>query len=92
MYGFVLSRGAYVTFSYAPGAATRPWGINNRGAISGTTWGADGGHAFVCYRAMFTQLQVPGAQATLGRGINDAGRVAGFYTAPSGLHYGVVWK
>jgi hypothetical protein len=82
--GFLLDRGRYVKFD-APGAEleTTPLGINNRGKVVGTYITADAGatyHGFVRdRRGRFTDVDIPGAKATVASRINDHGQIVGRY-------------
>ena len=52
--------------------------MNARGDIAGRIHDANGNdHAFLLRDGQFTQIDYPGAAATVGRGINNAGDVTG---------------
>ena len=71
--------------------ATRAWGINNRGEVSGTAWGGEGGgRAFIYRDGAYQEVRVEGAQSTLGRGINERGQLVGFYREPDGPQRGFI--
>ena len=39
----------------------------------------------------YTALDVPGATATYGYGINDAGQIVGIYRDDVGIYHGILW-
>jgi probable HAF family extracellular repeat protein len=87
--GFLLDRGRYTRFD-APGAhlETAPTGIDNRGQIVGNYLEDDADatyHGFLRdARGRFTNIDLPGAKATVTSRINDHGQIVGRYyqTAP----------
>jgi hypothetical protein len=86
--GFLLSHGRYRTFDAPGGRYNVPFGLNNRGQIVVST--TDGSltniRAFVMRDGVdgpFTDVNVPGALATLATGLDDRGRIAGIYGNPT---------
>jgi len=99
-YGFVYSKGTFATLdavgatSASPLPFTSPTDINASGQIvgwynkdinaSGQIVGND--HGFVYSNGVFTTLDVPDAQSTYPRSINDHGQVTGIYYDGSNTH------
>jgi uncharacterized membrane protein len=94
--GFVLRKGEYTTFAVPGFAATAPFDVNNRGQIAGTAISDPDlteVHGFLLRRGAdgpVKQIDVPGASSTAVTGLDDRGRLVGFYqnqaaapTAPS---------
>jgi hypothetical protein len=86
--GFLLDRGVYRTFQDPRLAFTAPLDINNRGQIVGFTADAlpipvsTEVHGFLLSAGAdgrLASIDVPGAPRTLASGIDERGRVAGFY-------------
>lgn len=76
VHGFLWDDGRIKRFD-APGAIlTQPFGINNRGQISGGYSDAGANqHGFLRSRAEYTTLDVPGRSNTVAIDINDRGQV-----------------
>jgi probable HAF family extracellular repeat protein len=83
--GFLLRKGKYTTFSALDFLGTFPLDINNRGQIAGfATSDPDAAevHGFLFAKGVdrpATQIDVPGAPSTAAVGLDDRGRIAGFY-------------
>lgn len=86
-HGYILNRGIFMPLDFPGSTFTQALGLNNRGQVVGTYQDAAGqSHGFV-YRigtSSFTSVDEPnGVGTTLVNGINDAGKLVGFYgTAP----------
>jgi hypothetical protein len=59
-------------------------GINNRGAIVGTTISGNTNTAYIYQNGIFSNIDFPGAVQTEGLGINDHGIVVGWYALVGG--------
>jgi uncharacterized membrane protein len=86
--GFLLRKGEYTTFQALGLPATTPFDLNNRGQIAGAAFNADltEVHGFVLRRGPdgpISQIDVPQASATLVTGLDDRGRLVGFYQNPN---------
>ncbi len=85
-HGFLLRRGVFRLID-APEALgpTAAFGINNRGDVVGRydLGGNPDGHGalygYLLRRGRFTTIDPPGSGLTSARGIDDAGRIVGFY-------------
>ena len=90
-HGFIYDDGVYTTFDVpgagtVNGAATRAFGINNRGEIVGSFdmqvgTGAET-HGYLFSGGVFTIIDVPGAYFTQAFGINDVGDIVGSTAFP----------
>jgi uncharacterized membrane protein len=83
--GFLLRNGRYTTFPALDFLGTFPLDINNRGQIAGfATSDPDAAevHGFLFAKGVdrpATQIDVPGAPSTAATGLDDRGRIVGFY-------------
>jgi hypothetical protein len=83
--GFLLRNGKYTTFPALDFLGTFPLDINNRGQIAGfATSDPDAAevHGFLFAKGLdgpATQIDVPGAPSTAVTGLDDCGRIVGFY-------------
>jgi uncharacterized membrane protein len=88
-FGFLLARGRFTTFRAPRVPFTVPFGINNRGQISGTTL-ADGtlstARGFLLAKGAkgpFTTIRFPGTAASVAFGLNNLTQVVGGYPNPA---------
>jgi probable HAF family extracellular repeat protein len=85
-HGFLLRRGVFTLIDHPDGVGpTAAFGINNRGDVAGRWIGADTLHGYLLRRGRFTTIDPPDSTFTVARGIDDAGRIVGFYVDSSGL-------
>jgi len=91
-HGFIWLNGNFTTFN-VPGDArplgTVAFGINDIGAVVGDYVAASDGnrHGFLrCSKGDFKTFDVPGADITIGEGINNAGAIVGAYIADGTIH------
>jgi probable HAF family extracellular repeat protein len=83
--GFLLRNGRYTTFSALDFLGTFPFDINNRGQIAGFATSDPNAaevHGFLLAKGIdrpATQIDVPGAASTAATGLDDRGRIVGFY-------------
>jgi uncharacterized membrane protein len=90
MRAFTRWGATYLDFTLHEGEFTSPHAVNNARVIAGTYNTAPGmGHAFVHVGASkehttwsVEHIEVPGARATLAKGINESGDVVGTYYLP----------
>jgi uncharacterized membrane protein len=76
VHGFVLDKGRFTRFDVPGSVFTQPFGINNRGEISGGYYDAAGRmHGFLLSNGKFRRLDVPGRSGTLAIDVNDRGEV-----------------
>jgi uncharacterized membrane protein len=81
-HGFLLRRGVFTLFDHPDAAGpTAAFGINNRGDVAGRYVGADTLHGYLLRRGHFASVEPPDSQFTVVRGIDDAGRIVGFYVS-----------
>jgi len=79
-HGFLLRRGVFTLIDHPDAAGpTAAFGINNRGDVAGRYVGEDTLHGYLLRRGSFTSVEPPDSQFTVARGIDDAGRIVGFY-------------
>jgi len=79
-HGFLLRRGVFTLIDHPDGVGpTAAFGINNRGDVAGRLVGADTLHGYLLRRGRFTTIDPPDSTFTVARGIDDAGRIVGFY-------------
>ena len=79
-HGFLLRRGVFTLIDHPDAAGpTAAFGINNRGDVAGRYVGADTLHGYLLRRGRFTTIDPPDSGFTVVRGIDDAGRIVGFY-------------
>jgi uncharacterized membrane protein len=79
----------FTTVDVSPFEVADMFGINNRGQVAGSLLerGATGpGRGFITTRDGFVPLQVPGAELTTGRSLNDSGQAVGTWWAPGNPH------
>jgi uncharacterized membrane protein len=85
-HGFLLHRGIFTLIDHPDAAGpTAAFGTNNRGDVVGR-WDLGGNpdghgalHGYLLRRGRFTTIDPPGSELTSTRGIDDAGRIVGFY-------------
>jgi uncharacterized membrane protein len=86
VHGFVLRRGVFKLIDHPEAAGpSAAFGINNRGDVAGRYVGADTLHGYLLRRGRFTTIEPPDSQFTVARGIDDAGRIVGFYVNSNDL-------
>jgi uncharacterized membrane protein len=88
-HGFLLRRGVFTLIDHPEAAGpTAAFGINNRSDVAGRYVGADTLHGYLLRRGHFTTVDPPDTTFTVARGIDDAGRIVGFYVggADGGVH------
>jgi len=73
-----------------PGAMLTTVNANSTHAIAGEFDDAAGAHGFVLRDGAFTQVDVPGASATILSGINARGHLTGIYFDSQGLPHGFI--
>lgn len=85
-HGFQYAAGKFKDIPGPAGALSDDvTGINNAGEIVGDFYDSTGTHhGFVLKGSKYTQLDVPGANATFGGGINTAGLVTLYWVDPAG--------
>ena len=93
-HGFLLRRGRF-TMIDVPGAAegtTAAFGINNRGDVVGryVDEAADRSYGFLLRHGRFTTIDPPGSVLTTARGIDDLGRIVGFYAGSDDVFHGFI--
>jgi probable HAF family extracellular repeat protein len=71
--GFVYAKGKFSDIGPGGSTGSQATGINDHGDISGNFADAHGSHGYLLKGATYTKLDVPGAQGTLGGGINNTG-------------------
>ena len=86
-HGWLLNRGIFMPLDFPGSTGTQALGLNNRGQVVGFyTDAAGNSHGFVYLigTASFTNVDEPaGVGTTIVNGINDLGKLVGFYgTAP----------
>jgi hypothetical protein len=87
------------TINYPGAASTQARGINSPGEVVGSyvctstcvnpvngDVSAAGTHGFLLQQRAFTRIDVPGASATIARGISDQGTIVGQYNAGGVVH------
>jgi uncharacterized membrane protein len=97
--GITVESFAPRTINYPGATSTQARGINTPGEVVGTfvcsstcvnpltgEVSSAGTHGFLLQHGMFTRIDVPGAAATVPRGIGDQGTVVGHYTAAGTIH------
>jgi uncharacterized membrane protein len=86
VHGFVLRRGVFTLIDHPDGVGpTAAFGINNRGDVAGRWIGEDTLHGYLLRHGRFTTIEPPDSQFTAARGIDDAGRIVGFYVNSNDL-------
>jgi len=81
-HGFLLRRGIFTLIDHPDAVGpTAAFGINNRGDVAGRLVGDDTLHGYLLRRSHFTNVDPPDSQFTVARGIDDAGRIVGFYVS-----------
>jgi probable HAF family extracellular repeat protein/VCBS repeat-containing protein len=65
---------------------TYAYGINDTGQVVGSFRHDGNTHGFLMNGDVFTQLDMPGATATIPDGINNAGQIVGTFTDARGTH------
>ena len=88
--GFIYENGVFTAFNY-PGTngGTSGFGINNNNEIVGS-YSTGGSTGFLDNNGSFSSFSYPGADDTYPFGINDSGKISGFYstsTAPFSFVY-----
>jgi uncharacterized membrane protein len=74
LHGFLWKDGRITRFDVPRSIYTQPFGINNRGQVSGGYYDAAGGeHGFLLSKGGFTTLDAPSRTGTLAVDINDRG-------------------
>jgi len=88
-HGFLLRRGVFKLIDF-PGATgpTVAFGINNRGDVAGRYILDEVLHGYLHRRGRFTTIDPPDSGFTVARGIDDAGRMVGFYVGGDGGVHG----
>ena len=86
--GFVQNGNSITSFAFGSGLDTFPNVISDSGNVVGTyTDASRNQHGFLRDEAgVFTSIDVPGASFTNATGINNAGKVVGFYGDSKGVH------
>ena len=92
-HGFLLSNGNYTQLDMAGATSTTARAINNAAQIVGSYNANNQVHAFLLSGGQYTTLDDPNAgtgafQGTLAYGINDAGKVVGFYYDANNVVHG----
>lgn len=70
---FLYVKGKFTDIGPAGSTGSQAIGINDHGDINGNFGDSKGGHGFLLKGGKYTTQDVPGAQFTLGGGINNAG-------------------
>lgn len=70
---FLYAKGKFKDIGPAAATGSQALGINDHGDVNGNFADAKGSHGFLLKGGKYTTLDVPGAQDTLGGGINNAG-------------------
>jgi len=86
-HGYLLNRGIFMPLDFPGSTGTQALGLNNRGQVVGfytDAAGASHGFVYAIGTAHFVTVDEPsGFGTTIVNGINDAGKLVGFYgTAP----------
>jgi probable HAF family extracellular repeat protein len=81
---FSYQGGTFTDISPAGSTSSQALGINDLGQINGNFVDANGVHGFILTSAGFTTQDVPGATATLGGDINNAGLATEVWIDPEG--------
>jgi probable HAF family extracellular repeat protein len=93
---FLWDNGAMIDLGTLGGTAGWPYGLNNKGQVTGQSRVADDVHfhAFLWTRGVLTDLGTLGGDNSSARWINDAGEVVGRATLYPGLidRHGFLWK
>ncbi len=93
---FVWDNGRMIDLGTLGGTAGWPFGINNRGQVTGQSNVADDVHfhAFLWSRGVLTDLGTLGGDNSSARWVNDAGEVVGRANLYPGLinRHGFLWK
>ncbi len=80
---FVITHGHTLYFHYPGSIFTQALGVNNRGTVVGTYNDKSGtahGYTYSLATHVFHSVSVPHASSTVVNGINNGGRLVGFYT------------
>jgi len=94
---FLYVKGRFSDIAPAGSTGSQALGINDHGDVNGNFGDSKGSHGFLLKGGNYTTLDVPGAQATLGGGINNAGLMtevwldSGF-SSESSLYNGKTYK
>jgi hypothetical protein len=76
VHGFVWQRGRFTKLDVPGSIFTQPFGINDRGQISGGYYDEGGGqHGFLLSRGEYETLDAPGRANTIAIDINDRGEI-----------------
>jgi probable HAF family extracellular repeat protein len=79
--GYRLQGGSFTFIDFPDSQGqTVPWDINDAGTAVGWAPDRSGYHMFLWTDGQLTAFDYPDAYATLGYGINNAGKVVGFYS------------
>jgi len=70
---FLYAKGKFKDIGPAGSTGSQALGINDHGDVNGNFADSKGSHGFLLKGGAYITLDVPGAQATLGGGINNAG-------------------
>jgi probable HAF family extracellular repeat protein len=70
---FLYAKGKFKDIAPAGSMGSQALGINDHGDVNGNFADSKGSHGFLLKGGAYITLDVPGAQATLGGGINNAG-------------------
>ena len=94
---FLLQKGKFRDIGPAGSSGSQALGINDYGDINGNFGDAKGSHGFLLKAGHYRTLDVPGAQDTLGGGINNAGLMTevwldSSFSSESSLYNGKSYK
>ena len=80
--------GGFTSFDVPGASLTRPFDVNNSGAVVGFYTGQAGTHGFVLNQGKYTTVDFPGAVLTAVMGINDLGQLVGRFQTEEGVDHG----
>jgi hypothetical protein len=83
-HGYVYTAGSCYSVDFPGAAETTIAGINNSYTVVGWTRQGDTNHGYQLFNGSHRTFDVPfaGATSTIGRGIDDTGRIVGTYKSP----------
>jgi probable HAF family extracellular repeat protein len=90
-HGYLLSDGSIQLFPDPPGSqdgTTHFRGINDAGHIVGHHFADGRFHGFLLINGVYTDIDVPGARGTQAWGINNVGKIVGYYIGNDGNAHG----